>query len=152
MEAKKPFLEKLLKKLKTGDSRGIHLNALPGNFARLDIYDLVNIELSLHLKFLTELLTKPSFSFSITIDPKLTKGKSKVEADLINKIIKRLNFMCIQEQDLFQEEGTKTFAFGYPILIKRDPLNPKKIIKAPIAIWYLEIVKDTNRRRFTTFL
>lgn len=145
MEAKKPFLEKLLKKLKTGDSRGIHLNALPGNFARLDIYDLVNIELSLHLKFLTELLTKPSFSFSITIDPKLTKGKSKVEADLINKIIKRLNFMCIQEQDLFQEEGTKTFAFGYPILIKRDPLNPKKIIKAPIAIWYLEIVKDTNR-------
>jgi energy-coupling factor transporter ATP-binding protein EcfA2 len=145
MEPKKPFLEKLLKKLKTGDSRGIHLNALPGNFARLDIYDLVNIELSLHLKFLAELLNKPTFSFSITIDPKLTKGKSKVEADLINKIIKRLNFMCFQEQDLFQEEGTKTFAFGYPLLIKRDPINPKKIIKAPIAIWYLEIVKDTNR-------
>lgn len=145
MEAKKPFLEKLLKKLKTGDSRGIHLNALPGNFARLDIYDLVNIELSLHLKFLNDLLSKSNFSFSITIDPKITKGKSKEEAEIIHKIIKRLNFMYFQDRDLFQEEGTKTFAFGFPLLIKRDPLNPKKIIKAPIAIWYLEIEKDTSR-------
>lgn len=145
MGISKPFLEKLLKKLKVGDTRGIHLNALPGNFARLDLYDLVNIEQSLHHKFLGELLSKNTFSFSITIDPKITKGKSKEASDLINKIIKRLNFMYLQDRDLFQEEGTKNFAFGYPILIKRDPNNPKKIIKAPIIIWYLEIEKDTVR-------
>ena len=42
------FLDKLLTRLKSGDARSIHLNALPGNFARLDIYDLINIESSLH--------------------------------------------------------------------------------------------------------
>lgn len=145
MTVTQAFLDKLLKKLKTGDARGIHLNALPGNYARLDLYDLVNVEQSMHLKFLQELLTKHSFSFQITIDPKLTKNKTKEEADLINKIVKRLNFMYYQERDMFQEEGTKTFAFGYPLLVKRDPVNPKKVLKAPILIWYLELEKDSQR-------
>jgi hypothetical protein len=51
------FIEKLLVRLKSGDARSIHLNALPANFARLDIYDLINIELQvLHLQFLENLL------------------------------------------------------------------------------------------------
>jgi hypothetical protein len=69
------FIEKLLVRLKSGDARSIHLNALPGNFARLDIYDLINIEPSLHLRFLENLLTKKEFKFSVTIEPALLNSK-----------------------------------------------------------------------------
>lgn len=78
------FIEKLLMRLKSGDARSIHLNALPGNFARLDIYDLINIEQSLHLRFLENLLTKKEFKFSITIEPSLLSTKSSEEKKLFN--------------------------------------------------------------------
>ena len=87
------FIEKLLVRLKSGDARSIHLNALPGNFARLDIYDLINIEPSLHLKFLQNLLTKKEFKFSITIEPTLLNTKSADEKKIVQKIIKRLNHL-----------------------------------------------------------
>jgi hypothetical protein len=146
----KQFLGKLLQKLKVGDSRTIHLNALPGNYARLDLYDLVNIEPSLHLKFIHLLLSKPSFSFSITIDPGLADKKPKEEADIIRKMVRRLNLMSYQEQDEYLEHGTRTFGFGFPLLIKRDPANPKKILKAPLFIWQLDLQKDTHRNNTWT--
>lgn len=146
----KQFLGKLLQKLKVGDSRTIHLNALPGNYARLDLYDLVNIEPSLHLKFVRLLLSKPSFSFSITIDPGLADKKPKEEADIIRKMVRRLNLMSYQEQDEYLEHGTRTFGFGFPLLIKRDPSNPKKILKAPLFIWQLDLQKDTHRNNTWT--
>ena len=144
------FIEKLLLRLKSGDARSIHLNALPGNFARLDIYDLANIEPSLHLRFLQQLLTSNSFRFSITIDAEAFKDISDDNASadkkkMLQKIIKRLNHLDYQEKQEYSEHGYHSFGFGYPLLIKRDPDNPDRIIKAPLLIWYLDIEKDQRR-------
>lgn len=144
------FIEKLLVRLKSGDARSIHLNALPGNFARLDIYDLMNIEPSLHLKFLENLLTKKEFKFSVTIEPALLNAKSVDEKKIIQKIIKRLNHLDYQEKEEFSEHGYHSFGFGYPLLIKRDPNNPDRILKAPLLIWYLDIEKDTRKNNTWT--
>lgn len=144
------FIEKLLVRLKSGDARSIHLNALPGNFARLDIYDLMNIEPSLHLKFLENLLTKKEFKFSVTIDPALLNTKPAEEKKIIQKIIKRLNHLDYQEKEEFSEHGYHSFGFGYPLLIKRDPNNPDRILKAPLLIWYLDIEKDTRKNNTWT--
>ncbi len=144
------FIEKLLVRLKSGDARSIHLNALPGNFARLDIYDLMNIEPSLHLKFLESLLTKKEFKFPITIDPALLNTKSADDKKIIQKIIKRLNHLDYQEKEEFAEHGYHSFGFGYPLLIKRDPNNPDRILKAPLLIWYLDIEKDTRKNNTWT--
>ncbi len=144
------FLDKLLTRLKSGDARSIHLNALPSNFARLDIYDLINIESSLHLKFLSTLLSKRDFKFSITIDATSEKNKTAEEKKIVQKIIKRLNHLDYQEKEEFAEHGFLSFGFGYPLLIKRDPNNEDRIIKAPILIWYLSIEKDTRRNNTWT--
>lgn len=139
------FLEKLLVRLKSGDARSIHLNALPSNFARLDIYDLATIEQSMHLSFLQHLLTKKSFRFSITIEPEIWKGKTEEQKKIIQRIIKRLNHLDYQEKEEFSEHGYSTFGFGYPLLIKRAPDHPERILKAPLLIWYLSIEKDTRK-------
>ena len=139
------FIEKLLLRLKNGDARSIHLNALPGNFARLDIYELANIEPSLHLQFLQNLLTKKEFRFSITIEPALFNQKSAEEKKVLQKIIKRLNHLDYQEKEEFAEHGYHSFGFGFPLLIKRDPVNQDRILKAPLLIWYLDIQKDTRK-------
>lgn len=139
------FLEKLLTRLKSGDTRSIHLNALPGNFARLDIYDLSNINTSLHLSFLESLLTKKNFRFTITIEPDDSNEKTAEQKKIIQRIIKRLNHLEYQEREEYAEHGYTSFGFGYPLLIKRDPTNPERILKAPLLIWHLSLKKDTQK-------
>ncbi len=144
------FIDKLLTRLKNGDARSIHLNALPGNFARLDVYELMNIEPSLHLKFLENILTKRVFNFSISIEPSILSNKSTDEKKIIQRIIKRLNYLDYQEKEEFAEHGYHSFAFGYPLLIKRDKQHPENIIKAPLLIWYLKIEKNKHRNNTWT--
>ncbi len=144
------FLHKILSRLKSGDARSIHLNALPANFARLDIYDLINIASSLHLQFLELLLTKETFQFSITINPTDFSKLENEQKKIIQKIIKRLNHLDYQEKEEYAEHGFTSFGFGYPLLIKRDPNNREKILKAPLLIWYLNIEKDTRKNNTWT--
>ena len=144
------FIDKLLARLKNGDARSIHLNALPGNFARLDVYDLMNIEPSLHLRLLENILTKRVFKFSISIEPSILNNKSADEKKIVQRIIKRLNHLDYQEKEEFAEHGYHSLGFGYPLLIKRDSQHPEKIIKAPLLIWYLNIEKDTHRNNTWT--
>lgn len=144
------FIQKLLSRLKNGDTRSIHLNALPANFARLDVYDLSNIEPGLHLKFLELLLSQASFRFSVSVDPALLFEKKAAEQatdrpSILRKLIKRLNHLDYQEREQVAEHGYHTFGFGYPLLIRRDPNNPDRILKAPVLIWYLRIEKDQRR-------
>lgn len=139
------FLEKLLQKLKSSDARSIHLNALPSNYSRIDIYDFVNINQSLHLQFLNELLSKQNFKFSISIDANTSKNKTTEEKTLIDRLIKKLNSLYYDEQESEQQFGYNSFGFGYPLLIKRDVSSKDKIIKAPLFIWYLKIERDTRK-------
>ncbi|MGB0839881.1 MAG: hypothetical protein ACPGXL_07055, partial [Chitinophagales bacterium] len=58
-----------------------------------------------------------------------------------------LNTLTYENNDAYLEHGVKPFAFGYPILIKRSRKDSKKIIKAPILIWHLDIEKS-NKQAF----
>ncbi|HMU98423.1 MAG TPA: hypothetical protein PKA15_06530, partial [Chitinophagales bacterium] len=87
------FLEKLLQKLKGNDARSIHLNALPSNLARIDIYDFMNINQSMHLQFIQELLNKQNFKFSITIDSKVVESKNNEEKKILERLVKKLNHL-----------------------------------------------------------
>lgn len=139
------FLEKLLQKLKGNDARSIHLNALPSNLARIDIYDFMNINQSMHLQFMQELLTKQNFKFSITIDSKVVESKNNEEKKILERLVKKLNHLYYDDKESEQEHGYHSFGFGYPLLIKRDNTNKDKIIKAPVFIWYLKIERDTRK-------
>jgi len=140
------FLRALRDKLKGGNIRSIHLNALPGRYAtRLDFATLNNIQNGLASKFLDTLLTRAAFEFEITFDKIDLNAIASEEQKKLGLLSKRLNSLCYENDDNFKEHGIKTFGFGYPIIIKPSRQDPKKIIKAPLFIWPLEIIKSRNK-------
>ncbi|MEI8060896.1 MAG: AAA domain-containing protein [Candidatus Berkelbacteria bacterium] len=147
----KSFIKKLLDKLKVGNARSIHLNAVPGRSAtRLDLHQLSEIDPEMPLDFIKTILNKESFSFSISFD-KIDLGELEdSEKKKLVLISKRLNALVIEKEDNFLEFGLKNFGFGYPILIKRDQNDPTKIIKAPLFIWHLDIERSyQNKNNWT---
>ena len=157
IEFDKNFLEKLLSKLTIGNGRSIHLNAIPRstNHKRLDLIALAVGEDgkndTLANDFLKELLTKPKFKFSISWDDKSQTKMSEDEKSALKFVADRLDNMFSDNEDTFLEKGLKTFGFGYPLLVKPDKKDPKKIIVAPIFIWSLDIDKS-NRRNGEWFI
>lgn len=140
------FLKALRDKLKGGNVRSIHLNALPGRFAsRLDISTLNNIQPGFAEQFLETLFTKSCFEFKISFDGIDLNSLSSDEQKRLGLLSKRLNSLYIENEDNYKEHGIKTFSFGYPLLIKPSRQDPKKIIKAPLFIWQLEIIKSFNK-------
>lgn len=139
----KIFLQTLQSKLKGGNARSIHLNALPGRLAtRLDLKQFDLIKTDLANQFLQKLLSQSVFDFNISFDDiDLNQVSSDVQKRL-GVISKRINSIIIENEDYYKEHGIKTLGFGYPILIKRSTKDPTKIIKAPLFIWPLEAVKS----------
>jgi superfamily I DNA and/or RNA helicase/very-short-patch-repair endonuclease len=151
------FITYLGNKLKVGNLRTIHLNALPGRFAtRLDITDFEildgNSQEDLFQNkvyknssdfIFNNLLVKHSFQYKINFE----KVQGKVSDDkkkLIATLQKRLNALVNQNEDDFLENGVKSFGFGYPLFIKRSKKDPSKLIKAPLLIWNLDISRSNN--------
>ncbi|MCX2430905.1 AAA domain-containing protein [Pedobacter sp. GR22-10] len=142
----KIFLQALQNKLKGGNSRSIHLNALPGRFAtRLDLRQLDLVDDSLSEKFLSLLLNRSSFEFGISFDALDLNEHDQASQKKLGLISKRLNAIIIENEDYFKEHGTKTLGFGYPILIRRSTKDPSKIIKAPLFIWPLDAIKSESK-------
>ena len=140
------FLKALRDKLKGGNTRSIHLNVLPGKYAtRLDFANLNHIKPGLAEKFLNLLLSNSCFEFNISFDEIDLNTASLEEQKRLGLLSKRLNSLNIENEDNFKEHGIKTFGFGFPILVKPSKQDPKKIIKAPLFIWQLELVKSTNK-------
>ncbi len=140
------FLKALRDKLKGGNTRSIHLNVLPGRFAtRLDLANLNYIRPDFAEKFLDLLLTNSCFDFKISFDGIDLNSIQTDEQKRLGLLSKRLNSLNIENEDNYKEHGIKTFGFGFPILIKPSRQDPKKIIKAPLFIWQLEINKATNK-------
>jgi len=140
------FLKALRDKLKGGNTRSIHLNVLPGRFAtRLDLSNLNYIRPDFAEKFLDQLLTNACFDFKISFDGIDLNAIQSDEQKRLGLLSKRLNSLNIENEDNYKEHGIKTFGFGFPILIKPSKQDPKKIIKAPLFIWQLEIIKATNK-------
>lgn len=147
----KNFIKRLLEKLKVGNTRSIHLNAIPGRSAtRMDLSQLSHVDEGMPDDFIEALLNNDSFSFVISYD-KIDLGDiDEEEKKKLALISKRLNTLVIENTDNFLEFGLKNFGFGYPILIKRDRNDPTKIIKAPLFIWHLDIERSYQNKNTWT--
>jgi very-short-patch-repair endonuclease len=140
------FLKALRDKLKGGNTQSIHLNALPGRYAtRMDLANLNLINSGFAEKFLDLLLSNSCFEYKISFDGIDLNTIGEEDQKRLGLLSKRLNTLNIENEDYYKEHGIKTFGFGYPLLIKPSKQNPKKIIKAPLFIWPLEIIKATNK-------
>lgn len=147
----KSFIKKLLDKLKTGNSRAIHLNAVPGRSAtRLDLCQLGDISSKIPTDFIETLLSKEGFSFPISFDKVDLNKADEEKKNKLTLISKKLNNIVIENEDSFLEFGLKNFGFGYPLLIKRDQNDPTKIIKAPLFIWDLDITRSYQNKNHWT--
>jgi len=153
------LLKYLSKKLQTGNTRSIHLNALPGRYAtRLDLANLNIIDLLTNNKlegtsgfsFIETLLTKSDFSFTLSFDKINLSKTDENQQKQLTVIAKKLNAIFYENNDTFLEHGIKTFGFGYPLLIKRDKKDTSKVIKAPLFIWQLEIEKSNKSQNTWT--
>jgi very-short-patch-repair endonuclease len=147
------FLKALREKLKGGNTRSIHLNALPGRFAtRLDLAGFNTIDKDLSRKFLDLLLNKVNFEFDISFDTLRDSISNPEDNKKFSLLSKRLNSITIENDDNFKEHGIKTFGFGFPLLIKRSKLDSSKVVKSPIFIWKLEISKSSKKANTWTIL
>lgn len=134
------FLENLKQNLSTGNRKSIYLNAVAGRYrGRMDAAELEFIEKGNTRIFLDQLLGKRADSLTIKIAPE------KLLEPEIGKIAQRLNAISLENQDHFEEHGVETFGFGFPILVRRDSQDPKKIIKAPMFIWSLKMKRNWKR-------
>ncbi|HMH35273.1 MAG TPA: hypothetical protein VK543_19695, partial [Puia sp.] len=140
------FLKALRDKLKGGNSKSIHLNVLPGRYAaRLDLANLSYVDEAMPRAFLETLLMSSHFDFTISFDRLDLNLLSTEDQKKLGLLSKRLNSLAIENEDNYKEHGIKTFGFGYPILIKASRQDPAKIIKAPLFIWPLEIIKSPKK-------
>ena len=129
------FIKTLLKKLKVGTAKSIHLNSLPGaSFKKMDLCALGN-----HEDFLKVLLQKDNFSFEVNLN---TPAQ---EADQMADTKRKLTTLEIENNDNYLEFGIKNLGLGFPLLIKRDHRNPKRVIKAPLFIWNLDLGKSPTK-------
>lgn len=137
------FLNNLKQKLTTGNRGSIYLNALPERYlSRLDLEDLNTLRPHLAKDFIDLLTTKSAFQCSLSSN-RIVEQESEKTA--LNTIFRRLTVLAIENNDHFAEQGVKTFGFGFPILLYKDPNDPKRVIKAPLFIWYLDIERNFKR-------
>lgn len=145
MELSTKLLTELQRRLKVGNRRGVHLNAIPAKSRyKFDLSRLAQIDPDLPSNFIEALLTKLPLAFSISwknIASDLGLLLEEDQAQLV-KITKSLENLINQTEAIEQEKGVNTFGFGFPILARRDRDN--KLTIAPILIWSLRI-KRTNQ-------
>jgi hypothetical protein len=134
------FLENLGQRLKTGSRRSIYLNALPGRLmTRMDAADFEQLQEGLASAFLNSLLKSPKSQTILRFEPQ------KLLLPDIQRMMRRLNSISIENKDYYEEHGVETFSFGFPILLRRDSKDPKKIIKAPMFIWSLSLNRNWRK-------
>jgi len=136
------FLNNLKEKLSADNLRSIYLNALPAPYlTRLDLADLDVLQQGKAKEFLDFLFTQARFDFPVAF-PANRDLKNQQE----ERIVRRLSSITIENNDHYADHGSKTFGFGYPIILLKDPNNPDHIIKAPLIVWSLDIERDFNNK------
>lgn len=144
MKLSKELLLELQKRLKIGNRRGVHLNAIPKSSTyKLDFSNLSIISDNLPEQFLETLFSKKKFNFEVSwrdvdIDLFSTTPAEQKKFGLLGK---SFNNIYNQVEVIKAEKGIETFGFGFPLLIRRDRLD-KKLTVAPLVIWQLELQRS----------
>ncbi len=150
MELTEKLLTELQKRLKVGNRRSIHLNAIPGNSRyKFDLNRLSHIDKNLPYNFIQSLLTEQPLKFRISWKNNVLDINSLYEEDQTQlvRITKSFENLINQTEAIESEKGINTFGFGFPLLIRRDQAD-NKLTVAPILIWSLRIKRT---REFNTW-
>lgn len=155
-------------KLKTGNRRGVHLNAIPGNSRyKFDLGRLSEIHKSLPEHFIIELLTQKTLNFKFSIHDKIGEpsennpeiiqeeflneeektaerklSKEQVRELALEKLSLSFENLIFQNEVIQSEKGINSLGFGFPLLIRKD--MDGQITAAPILIWSVT-VKPLNQ-------
>ncbi len=135
------LLTELQRRLKIGNRRGVHLNAIPSNSRyKFDFYRLSHIDKNLPDNFIKALLSELPLKFRISWKDNVPDLNSIFEDDQIQlvRITKAFENLINQTEAIESEKGINTFGFGFPILARRDRVD-NKLTVAPILIWSLRI-------------
>lgn len=141
MELTERLLTELQRRLKIGNRRGVHLNAIPANSRyKFDLKRLSYIDKNLPDNFITKLLTELPLKFRISWKDNVPDLNSLFVDDQTQlvKITKAFENLINQTEVIESEKGINTFGFGFPILARRDKAD-NKLTVAPILIWSLRI-------------
>ncbi len=153
MELTEKLLTELQKRLKIGNRRGVHLNAIPANSRyKFDLNRLSKIDKNLPNNFVKSLLSELPLKFRISWKNNIPDLNSLFEEDQTQlvKITKAFENLINQTEAIESEKGINTFGFGFPILARRDSAD-NKLTVAPILIWSLRIkrTKEFNTWEIT---
>jgi superfamily I DNA and/or RNA helicase/very-short-patch-repair endonuclease len=148
LELTKKILNELQKRLKIGNRRSIHLNAIPAKSRyKFDVTRLAYIDKDLPNDFIQSLLSDNPLKFRISWKDNVVDINSLFEDDQLQlvKITKSFENLINQTETIELEKGINTFGFGFPLLIRRDQAD-NKLTVAPVLIWSLRIkrTKDFN--------
>lgn len=141
MELTVKFLTELQRRLKIGNRRGVHLNAIPANSRyKFDLNRLSYIDKNLPDNFIKALLSEQPLKFRISWKdnvPDLNSLFEEEQTQLV-RITKAFENLINQTEAIESEKGINTFGFGFPILARRDKAD-NKLTVAPVLIWSLRI-------------
>ncbi|TYB74059.1 AAA domain-containing protein [Bizionia myxarmorum] len=140
------LLIELQNRLKVGNRRGVHLNALPGrSIYKFDISRLSFINKELPNQFVEALLSENPLKFKVSWKNNVSDFNNLFEEDQINlvKIKKSFENLINQTDAIESEKGINTFGFGYPLLVRRDASDGKLTV-APLLIWSLRIQRTSD--------
>jgi superfamily I DNA and/or RNA helicase/transcription elongation GreA/GreB family factor/very-short-patch-repair endonuclease len=146
MELTKKLLDELQRRLKIGNRRGVHLNAIPANSRyKFDLSRLSHIDKNLPDNFIKSLLSEQPLKFRISWKDNVPDLNTLFEEDQTQlvRITKSFENLINQTEAIESEKGINTFGFGFPILIRRDQ-SDNKLTVAPILIWSLRIKRTTE--------
>jgi len=141
MELTGKLLTELQRRLKIGNRRGVHLNAIPANSRyKFDLNRLAYIDKKLPDNFVKALLSELPLKFRISWKDNVPDLNSLFEEDQTQlvKITKAFENLINQTEAIESEKGINTFGFGFPILARRDKAD-NKLTVSPILIWSLRI-------------
>ena len=141
MELTEKLLTELQRRLKIGNRRGVHLNAIPANSRyKFDLNRLSHIDKNLPDNFIKALLSEQPLKFRISWKDNVPDLNTLFEEDQTQlvRITKSFENLINQTEAIESEKGINTFGFGFPILVRRDQ-SDNKLTVAPILIWSLRI-------------
>lgn len=151
MELTGKLLNELQNRLKVGNRRGVHLNAIPGRSRyKFDLNRLSYLDKELPQQFINALLTELPLRFKISWKDNVPDLNSLFKEDQaqIVKITKSFENLINQTEAIESEKGINTFGFGFPLLVRRDQAD-KKLTVAPILVWSLRIKRT---KEFNTWV